>query len=82
MKVKLIRGGRYASSVAFSGVDELTKLFSNCSYKHVEIGNFLFIDFKDRIMVVNKKTEEILHFIEKTGGRWRIITTIMKVFLS
>lgn len=64
MKVKLIRGGRYASFATFRGVDELTAFLSDCGYKNIEMGDFLFIDLEDRMMVVNKKTEEILHFIE------------------
>ena len=64
MKVKLIRGGRYTNSVTFRGVDDLTAFLSDCGYKNIEMGDFLFIDFEDRMMVVDKKTEEILRFID------------------
>ena len=64
MKVKLIRGGRYTNPVTFRGVDDLTAFLSDCGYKNIEMGDFLFIDFEDRMMVVNKKTEEILRFID------------------
>ena len=64
MKVKLIHGGRDTNSVTFRGVDDLTAFLSNCGYKNIEMGDFLFIDFENKIMVVNKKTEEILRFID------------------